>query len=190
MKKSNYYQIDIWSRNLKLNIQTYPTLNRWSFFDITGCLEFFCFLMMFGLANNSKTREYYLNLKLSPGLNFINVLRAAFAHTYPKCVKTTDKLSIFLCFRDLWALKMHIKCWWNWHQATWQPSTSIDWIYFFQLATLHTFSLTLLFQFSEPLYFWDHITLLQNNLRLNHSWLWQWFKAMEEKETEKCYHLM
>ncbi len=34
-------------------------------------------------------------VKLSPGVNFINVLQAAFAHADPKSVKETIKLSVF-----------------------------------------------------------------------------------------------
>ncbi len=36
-----------------------------------------------------------------PGVNFINVLRAAFVHAEPKSLKKRVKLSVFLRFRDL-----------------------------------------------------------------------------------------
>ncbi len=36
-----------------------------------------------------------------PGVNFINVTRAAFAHTDPKSVKKTDNMTVFLHFQDL-----------------------------------------------------------------------------------------
>jgi len=34
-------------------------------------------------------------MKLSPGVNFINVLQAAFTHANPKSSKKTAKLSVF-----------------------------------------------------------------------------------------------
>jgi len=45
---------------------------------------------------------------LTPGVNFINGLLAAFAHTEPKSVKKTVKLSVFLRFRDLRTQKQRI----------------------------------------------------------------------------------
>ncbi len=40
-------------------------------------------------------------MKLTTGVNFINILRAAFAQWEPKSIKKAVKLSIFLCFWDL-----------------------------------------------------------------------------------------
>jgi len=40
-------------------------------------------------------------MKLTPGLNFINILCTAFTHVEPKTVKKTVKLSVFLRFWDL-----------------------------------------------------------------------------------------
>ncbi len=51
----------------------------------------------------------------SPEVNFINVLRAAFALTDPKSAKKTVKLSVFLRFWDLQAQKLLLEPWWNWH---------------------------------------------------------------------------
>ena len=47
-------------------------------------------------------------MKLTPGLNFINVLRTAFSHVEPKSVKKTVKLSVFLRFRNLRAQKLRV----------------------------------------------------------------------------------
>ncbi len=44
----------------------------------------------------------------SLGVNFINVLGAALAHTEAKSVKKTVKPSIFLCFWDLRAQKLYV----------------------------------------------------------------------------------
>ena len=35
-------------------------------------------------------------MKLTTGVNFINILQAAFAHADPKSVKNTDNLTVFL----------------------------------------------------------------------------------------------
>ena len=40
-------------------------------------------------------------MKSTPGVNFINVLQAAFVLADPKSVKKTDNLTVFLCFWDL-----------------------------------------------------------------------------------------
>jgi len=51
-----------------------------------------------------------------PGLNFINVLLTAFTLAEPKSVKRYWWLTcIFLPFWDLWAQKMLVERWWNWH---------------------------------------------------------------------------
>ncbi len=39
-------------------------------------------------------------MKMSTGINFINVLRAAFAQADPETSKKTDNLIDFLCFWD------------------------------------------------------------------------------------------
>jgi len=40
-------------------------------------------------------------MKLTQGINFTMVLRAAFAHTDPKAQKDTDDLTVFSLFWDL-----------------------------------------------------------------------------------------
>ncbi len=55
-------------------------------------------------------------VKLTPVLNFINFLWAAFMHADPKNVKKDSQVvSLFLRFRDLRLQKLFLKCWWNWH---------------------------------------------------------------------------
>jgi len=44
-------------------------------------------------------------MKLTPGVNFINTIQAAFMSANPKSVKKTVKLSIYLCFWDLCSQK-------------------------------------------------------------------------------------
>jgi len=45
-----------------------------------------------------------------PGVNFIDVLRAAFTCADPKSAKNTDNLTVFLRFWDLRAQKLLIEC--------------------------------------------------------------------------------
>jgi len=47
-----------------------------------------------------------MSMKLTPGVNFINVLCAAFASVAQKSVKNTFKSSVFLHFQDLQAQKL------------------------------------------------------------------------------------
>ncbi len=47
---------------------------------------------------------------VTPGVNFINILRAAFALTDPDSTKKTDNLTVFLCFRDLLEKKLLVEC--------------------------------------------------------------------------------
>ncbi len=47
-------------------------------------------------------------VKLTSGLNFINVLCTAFTWVEPKRVKKTVKLSVFLRFWDLHVQKLHV----------------------------------------------------------------------------------
>jgi len=57
-------------------------------------------------------------VKLTPGLNFINVLRTAFTLVDPKSIKKTLMTKLyFLHFWDLRVQKLCIECWWNWHQV-------------------------------------------------------------------------
>jgi len=42
-------------------------------------------------------------VKLTPGVNFTNILHAAFIRPYPKSEKKTDNLTVFLRFWDLHA---------------------------------------------------------------------------------------
>jgi len=57
-----------------------------------------------------------LLVKLIPEVNFIYVLRTAFTLTDPESMKRYWWLDcIFLRFWDLWASKLHVKCWWNWY---------------------------------------------------------------------------
>ncbi len=50
-------------------------------------------------------------MKLSPGVNFINVLRAAFACTDPKRAKKTDKLDCFFALLGFVCVKkLQVKC--------------------------------------------------------------------------------
>ncbi len=56
--------------------------------------------------NSRKQRWYKIFvhktlMKLTPGVDFIKVLRAAFAHVDPKSVKDTENLTEFLHFWDL-----------------------------------------------------------------------------------------
>jgi len=56
----------------------------------------------------------YLPLPLSPRVNFINILQAAFARTDPKSVIKTDNLiGFFLRFQDLQVQKLLVERQWN-----------------------------------------------------------------------------
>ncbi len=56
----------------------------------------------------------YLPLPLSPRVNFINILQAAFARTDPKSVIKTDNLIVFfLRFQDLQVQKLLVERQWN-----------------------------------------------------------------------------
>jgi len=62
---------------------------------------------VFAQLVNKKRRAHIfghcLSTKTTPGVNFINILRAALAHVEPKGVKKILKLTVFLRFWDLWA---------------------------------------------------------------------------------------
>jgi len=51
------------------------------------------------------------------GVNFTNILQAAFKHTdyaqRSQKLKKIDSLTVFLHFWDLCLQKLNIKCWWN-----------------------------------------------------------------------------
>jgi hypothetical protein len=49
-------------------------------------------------------------VKLTTGVNFINVLQAAFTHPDPESAKETDNLTVFLRFWDLRAQKLLLEC--------------------------------------------------------------------------------
>ncbi len=55
------------------------------------------------LRSTSVKAEHKMLMKLTPGLNFINVLHTAFMLAEPKSVKKTVKSSLFLCVWDLGA---------------------------------------------------------------------------------------
>jgi len=57
-----------------------------------------------------------------PWVNFSNILCPPFTHADSKSTKNTVNLSVFLCFWDLRAEKLHIKCMWNWHLESIQHS--------------------------------------------------------------------
>jgi hypothetical protein len=48
------------------------------------------------------------------GVNFINVLRAAFTSAVPKSAKKQSSCQSFLHFQDLLAQKLLKERWWNW----------------------------------------------------------------------------
>jgi len=75
------------------------------------------------------------------GVNFINVLRAAFMHLVPKSSKNTVKPSVFLHFLDQLAGKLLKKCWWNWPLVPISVGTRI-----FSFFSSHLFTI---FQFSD-----------------------------------------
>jgi len=50
------------------------------------------------------------------GVNFINILRAAFTRVGPKSAKIHSSCQSFLCFWDKQKQKLLIEHWWNWHQ--------------------------------------------------------------------------
>ncbi len=59
-------------------------------------------------------------MKSIPGLNFTNVLWAAFAHVDPKSAKKTlmSSLIVFCAVRICSCKKLHVEFWWNWLQVS------------------------------------------------------------------------
>ncbi len=49
-------------------------------------------------------------VKSTPGVDFTNILRAAFPRVDPKSAKKTYNLTVFLCFWDLCAQKLLVEC--------------------------------------------------------------------------------
>jgi len=64
------------------------------------------------LTTEAKLEEVK-NIIEKPGVNFINILRAAFAQTEPKSVKRQSSCQSFLRFQDLFVQKMLVECWRN-----------------------------------------------------------------------------
>jgi len=58
------------------------------------------------------------SMKLTTGLNFINILHTAFTCVDSESVGFSQILSIFLRFWDLHAQKLLVKRWWNRHLIT------------------------------------------------------------------------
>jgi hypothetical protein len=60
-------------------------------------------LLTISFAKNTWVQKLVLKkmMKLSTGVNFINILQADFMSEDSKSTKNTVKLSVFLCFRDL-----------------------------------------------------------------------------------------
>ncbi len=54
-------------------------------------------------------------VKLSPEVNFINVLRAAFTRPDPESAKKQSSCQSFMSFWDLGKYKLLVEHWWNWH---------------------------------------------------------------------------
>jgi len=91
----------------------------------------------FQFSFNARTRE------TNQGVNFINILHAAFTLVGPKSAKWHCWLDcLFLCIRDLLALKLYTERWWNW--ALESISSTFYWSVFrtnVQNAFLDTFQL-------------------------------------------------
>ena len=51
-------------------------------------------------------------------VNFINVFMSSFYASISQKHKKLLDLTVFLCFWGLCALKLLIKCWWNWSRGT------------------------------------------------------------------------
>jgi len=58
------------------------------------------------LGSTSVKAECRMLMKLTPGVDFINVLWAAFMHADPKSAKKTDNLTLFLLFQELCVKKL------------------------------------------------------------------------------------
>jgi len=56
-------------------------------------------------------RDWIL-MKLTTGVNFINMF------IYMQLLHSQKRKLSFLHFWDLSMWKLHLKCWWNWHQMT------------------------------------------------------------------------
>jgi len=74
----------------------------------TNCYAISSFLFVSKISVNPLAQ----NLFLTPGVNFISILRAAFTNADPKSAKNRVKPSAFFCtFWDLRALKLQVKRW-------------------------------------------------------------------------------
>ncbi len=64
-----------------------------------------------------KSVNHHIRVGVRSGVNFINVLRAAFTCLDPKSTKNSDDLTVFLRFWNLRMQKLLVKSWWNWPQG-------------------------------------------------------------------------
>jgi len=58
----------------------------------------------------------YLRIATRAGVNFFNVLQAAFTSADPKSAKRLTTWLYFMRFCDLCVLKLLVNVWWNWHR--------------------------------------------------------------------------
>ncbi len=71
------------------------------------------------LKNLYEKRSRKMFVKLTLGVDFINVLRTAFTLIDPKSVKRCWWLDwVLTLLGSLRAQKLYVKCWWNWHLVT------------------------------------------------------------------------
>jgi len=70
------------------------------------------YLLINGIVQ--KTPVFWHLKLVTPVVNFINILQAAFTRADSKNAKKTDNLTVFLHFWDLRVQKLLIDCWWNW----------------------------------------------------------------------------
>ncbi len=62
-----------------------------------------------------RNNPHLLRYAHRPGVNFVNVLQAAFKSADPKIANNTQVVCLFLCFWDLSAKKLLVEHWWNLH---------------------------------------------------------------------------
>ncbi len=146
-----YWQVVVVQTFLyNMNIQngTHIDAHYWSFFGgpvVNSVINFINFIntnfsyerrfsiYVLALPKNSyKIFAHLTFMKLTPGVDFINVLHTAFTLVDLKSLKRHWWLKLYLLrFRDLQAQKLYVEHWWNWHHVEsvrwkFQKSTSND----------------------------------------------------------------